>query len=85
MGEYSKLMKAKVISDFYSRLSEEDKAVFAQMFYNNPDGNVLSKLDEIERKVDGNRYSFRTDLGANILGNVITDSAIFIIKKLIGR
>ena len=44
---------------------------------------IADKLMTIEQNTKRNKgKDFSLDLGANVLGNVITDGAIFIFKKL---
>ena len=44
---------------------------------------IKQQLDAIQQQAERNKYSFGTDLLANITGNVITDSAIWILSKLV--
>ena len=81
MGGYNEYLRRKAFLDFYSRLSDKDKCLLAQM--SNPVKNdVMGKLDEIERKVEKNKYSFLTDVGANVLGNALFDIPIWLLSKL---
>lgn len=43
---------------------------------------IKKQLDAIQRQAERNKYSFSMDLLANVTGNVITDSAIYVLSQL---
>ena len=72
--------RMKALVDYYESLSDEEKRILFQPQYENE--NIIQKLDVIERKVDKNKYSFATDLGANIAGNAVYEGAVWLLKKI---
>ena len=77
---YQRYMKMKALADFYESLSDEEKRILFQPQYENE--NIIQKLDVIEKKVDKNKYSFAFDVLANVTGNTINDTAVWLLKKI---
>lgn len=87
MNAYQRYLKMKALSEFWEGLSDSDKQMLANSCKISKDENenIIQKLDVIEKKVDKNKYSFATDLGANIAGNAVYEGAVWIIKHLFSR
>lgn len=83
MNAYQRYIKLKALADYYESLSDDDKRLLTQSLSENE--NLLKKLNVIEEKVDRNKYSFLTDVGANVLGNALFDIPVWLISKLIKR
>lgn len=74
----------KALSKFWEGLSDSEKQILSNSCKISKDKNenLYQKLDVIERKVDKNKYSFLTDVGANVLGNALFDIPVWVLKKL---
>lgn len=65
------------------KLSDEDKQLLQLLSSKDQHFiDIKRQLDAIQHQAEMNKYSFATDLLANITGNVITDSAIYILSRL---
>ena len=76
---YGLLLRYEIIKN----MSDDEKRMLISL--SSKDQHLMEikrQLDAIQRQAEANKYSFRTDLLANITGNVITDSAIYIISQL---
>ena len=67
-------------------MSDEDKRMLALL--SEKDSHLIEikqQLDAIQRQAEANKYSFTTDVLANITGNVITDGAALLLSCLFKR
>ena len=87
MFSYNDFIKAKMLSDMMSKMDDGDKQMFAMLLQDIQarHGESMALMKSIESKVDRNKYSFSTDLLANVTGNVITDATILLGKWLFGK
>ena len=77
MGGYNEYLRRKAFLDFYSRLSDNDKRLLAQM--SNPVKNdVMGKTTEIDC-----RDPYWRGVSQNIVGDAIYDIGIHLLKRLI--
>ena len=80
---YRELMRRKLLEDIYDKMSDEEKRAFVQLTIQNKDHTeIMQALQGISRQVDEGKHSFKSDLIANISGNIITDGLIFLGKSL---
>ena len=79
---YSKLLRLQALK---SMTDDEKQLLVALSKKDERMEAIMEQLNAIQRQAEANKYSFRTDLLANITGNVITDSAIYIISQLFKR
>ena len=88
MNAYRELMRRKLLEEIYEKLSPEDKRTFVQLTLQDRNWNEIlqalkqqnAKIDDVSRKIG--KHPFVSDLLANIVGNGITDTAIWIGSKL---
>lgn len=67
----------------YSRMSDEEKRMFVQMTMQDRDHQeIMQALQQLSKKADGNHHSWLSDFGANIAGNAVFDSAVWLFSKL---
>lgn len=75
----TRLMKYTMLQS----MSDEEKSQFILLSQKDERlAEIKVQLDAIQRQAEANRYSFGTDLLANVTGNVITDTAIFVLSTL---
>ena len=80
MDKYSRYLQIQTLSKIWEGLSDSEKIDFIKSIQNNRE--VLRKLNDIETKVDRNKYSFSTDFLANVVGNYFADFTIFLASKI---
>ena len=85
MTNYKVLLRRKLLNDIYERMTDEEKHLFIQSMMQSNSDAVMQKLDTIERQVERNKYSFATDLLANVSGNFVADGLIWIGSRLFKR
>ena len=82
MDAYKEYMRKKILE----KMSDEERFMYFMMTEQEKEArNIHMELQNIESLVKKNKYSFSTDLLANITGNVITDSAIYLLSRLFKR
>ena len=83
---YRALMRRKFLEQMYDKLSDEDKRLYVQMAMQDKDHReIMQALNSLSRKADKNHHSFALDLGANIAGNAVWDSVIWLGSRLLRR
>lgn len=86
MSGYRELMRRKLLHEIYDKLSNEDKRLFVQLTIDDKDHKeIMSALDELKSKAEANHHSFVSDFAANILGNGVWDSAVWLLSKMIKK
>lgn len=84
MNRYRELMRRKLLEQIYDSMSDEERRSLVQLTLQDKNQEqIMSALNDLKQKADGNHHSFVSDLLANISGNFITDGILFIGKKLI--
>lgn len=84
MNRYRELMRRKLLEQIYDSMSDEERRSLVQLTLQDKNQEqIMSALNDLKQKADGNHQSFVSDLLANISGNFITDGILFIGKKLI--
>ena len=80
---YIGLIQKKAFLDAFKSLSNEQREMFFALTQKDKHFvEIKEQLNAIQRQAEKNKYSFGTDLLANVTGNVITDSAIYVLSKL---
>ena len=83
---YRAMMRRKLLESIYDKMSDEEKRLFVQMSIKDKDHNeIMSALQRIDKKADSNHHSFALDLAANVAGNGIWSSIIWLGSKLLKR
>ena len=75
-----------ILEEMYDRMTDEEKWLYVQMTLQDRDHQeIMQALDNLSKKADSNHHSFALDIGANIAGNAIFDSAVYLASKLIKK
>ena len=84
MTDYQAFLRRRMLEQMYDRLDDKDKQTFMDMtMQGKSDERIMQALNGISKQVDRNRHSFSSDLLANISGNIITDGAFYLLKRLL--
>ena len=79
-------MRRKLLEDLYDKMSEEDKKLFVQMtMQDKQHSEIMHALQGVRKDVEDNKHSFASDLAANVAGNAIFDSFVYLGAKLIKK
>ena len=82
MDALTQLARQKILE----KMTDEERFMYLMMTEQERSSRqIRDDLQEIQRGVERNKYSFKTDLFANISGNVITDTAIYLLSLLSKR
>ena len=77
-----KLMEYKLLQS----MTDEEKNAYLMLSKKDERlAEIKKQLDAIQLQAEKNKYSFSTDLLANVTGNVITDTAIWLFSTLFKR
>ena len=74
-------MRQKALLDIYSKMSDEEKRAY--MLMNSNHQEVMGALQGISQQVDQGKHSFTRDLAANVAGNAIFDTTVWLASKLL--
>lgn len=83
------LMRKKILDDIYSRMTDEEKKLFAQMTMQQKGSDEIMKtlqqqslqLQDLRQR----QQTFSQDFLSNILGNATWDGALWLLGKILKR
>ena len=82
--DFKAFIRMKKLEEIYSRMSDDDKRLYVLMtMQDKSHEEIMKAIEEVKRQADKNHHSFTSDLLANISGNAIFDSLVWIGSKLI--
>lgn len=80
------MMRQKLLESIYDKMTDEEKRLYVQMSIQDRDhAEIMRSLEDLKQKADANHHSFALDLGANLAGNAVWDSLLWLGTKLIKR
>lgn len=83
---YAILARQKVLNDLFEKMSDDEKKLFIlYSLQKRSTEDIMQRLDDIQSQVERNKYSFTTDLLANVSGNFVADSLIWLGAQLFKR
>lgn len=86
MNDYRELMRRKLLEQMYDKMSDEEKRTFVQLTIQNKDHTeIMQALKELKTKADSNHHSWINDFGANIAGNAVWETILWLGSKFFGR
>lgn len=83
---YRGLLRRKLLEQIYYKMSDEEKRTFVQLsMQDKSHAEIMAALNKLKQKAEANHHSFVSDFAANILGNGVWDSAVWLLSKMIKK
>lgn len=77
------LVRRKVLSDVFSKMSDEEQRILALLvMQDEDDSEIMAALQGASRQVEESKHSWMADFGANVAGNAVWDSAVWLLSRL---
>ena len=84
--DYRELYRLQKMKAMYERMSPEDQRAYVQLTAQQRDHQeVMQTLEGLGQKADANHHSWVKDFGANIAGNAVWDSLVWVGSRIISK
>ena len=83
---YVLLARYKLLTEMLGKMTDDEKRLFFTIYGRNDEMEEINrKLSVLQEQAERNKYSFTTDLLANVSGNFISDGVIWVCSQLLKR